>query len=283
MSRALFRLLAVVAALLGAVSISAQSTPSTTSHVPSTDLFSGIHEALDQHVNTLLADEGRDAASIARAKDQPTAISPLPQVSLEEGVRDATVSARPRTPAERRLEELRPLLNPILRREGIPLEIAFVIVVESDGRADALSPKGARGLWQLMPETARRYGLMVEGARDERLDVEKSTRAATQYLRDLHAQFGSWATALAAYNAGEQAVQRAIDRAQSEEFAVLAARELLPLETRTYVPRVLNLMVGSGNLSGVSERVTGAARSVRIVYAERMTEGHAPIEAYEAK
>jgi hypothetical protein len=88
---------------------------------------------------------------------------------------------------------------------------------------------------------------------------------------------------LAAYNAGEQAVQRAIDRAQSEEFAVLAARELLPLETRTYVPRVLNLMVGSGNLSGVTERVTEPARNARIVYAERMTEGHALIEAYEVK
>jgi membrane-bound lytic murein transglycosylase D len=176
----------------------------------------------------------------------------------------------------RRLEDLRPRLNPILQREGIPPEIAFVVVVESGGKADALSPKGARGLWQLMPETARRYGLIVERARDERLDVERSTWAAAHYLRDLHAQFGSWPTALAAYNAGEQAVQRAIDRAQSEEFGVLAARELLPLETRTYVPAVINLMTVSGKVSGVAGEATDWPPHTRITYAVRKAEGFEP-------
>jgi len=179
----------------------------------------------------------------------------------------------PLTPAMARLAELRPMLDTILRSEGVPLDLAFVVVAESAGKPDALSPKGARGLWELMPATARRYGLVVEGERDERLDVEKSTRAAAQYLGDLRAQFGSWPTALAAYNAGERAVQRAIDRAHSEQFAVLAGRELLPPETRRYVPAVINLMLGSWKLFGLTRPANERPGEVRIVYAERAMEG----------
>jgi len=123
-----------------------------------------------------------------------------------------------------------------------------------------------------MPETARRYGLVVGDGRDERMDVEKSTRAAAQYLRDLHAQFRSWPIALAAYNAGEQAVQRAVDSAQSEEFAVLASRELLPLETRMYVPAVVNLIANSGNPYSVVGETTQRSHDARIVYAVQTKE-----------
>jgi membrane-bound lytic murein transglycosylase D len=190
------------------------------------------------------------------------------QVSLEEGLTEQAVSARTLTPAMRRLDELRPLLDPILKREGIPLEIALVVVAESDVRADALSPKGARGLWQLMPETARRYGLVVEGERDERLDVEKSTRAAAQYLRDLRTQFKSWPLALAAYNAGEQTVQNAIARAGDNTFAVLRSRQLLPTETRDYVSAVINLIARSGSSNDFTEQVR-RPRDQWIVYAVR--------------
>jgi membrane-bound lytic murein transglycosylase D len=148
----------------------------------------------------------------------------------------------------------------------------LVVIVESGGRADAISAKGARGLWQLMPDTARRYGLLVNADRDERLDVEKSTRAAAQYLRDLHSQFKSWPVALAAYNAGEQVVQRAIDHAQSTEFDVLSSRRLLPVETRNYVPAVLNLMVRSGHLNHFTEETARPAWDKRIVYAVQTKE-----------
>jgi membrane-bound lytic murein transglycosylase D len=90
-----------------------------------------------------------------------------------------------------------------------------------------------------MPATARRYGLAVDAVRDERLDIGKSTRAAARYLSDLHLQFGSWPLALAAYNTGEQHVQRAINRTGSSQLALLNASGLLPLETRNYVPAVL--------------------------------------------
>ena len=138
-----------------------------------------------------------------------------------------------------RVQQLRPVIDPILRGEGIPADFVAVALIESGGQAAALSPKGARGVWQLMPDTARRYGLVVTGARDDRLDLVSATRAAARYLRDLHALFGDWELVLAAYNAGEQAVQNAIQRAGSNRFAVLSQLRLLPTETRNYVPAVM--------------------------------------------
>jgi membrane-bound lytic murein transglycosylase D len=135
-----------------------------------------------------------------------------------------------------RIRELRPVIEPILREQQVPTELIAAVLVESAGRSTAVSPRGARGVWQLMPQTAQRYGLMVSKARDERLDVVKSTRAAARYLYDLHAQFGSWRLALAAYNAGEGAVERARERAGAADFSRLS--RLLPGETRNYVPAV---------------------------------------------
>lgn len=131
------------------------------------------------------------------------------------------------------------LIKSILAREGVPVELSAVVQVESSGNRFALSPKGARGLWQLMPDTARRYGLQVNSQTDERIDVDKSTIAAAKYLHDLYAQFGSWPLALAAYNTGESYLQRAIHRAQSNQFAALCFLKVIPAETRSYVPAVL--------------------------------------------
>lgn len=142
--------------------------------------------------------------------------------------------------AKKRVEELLPIIEPILRKAGVPVSLAAVVVVESGGDPMALSPKGARGLWQLMPGTAREYGLVVRGETDQRLDVALSTRAAAEYLRDLHAEFGSWKLALAAYNAGDKAVQRAMARTGGVGF--VAARRDLPLETQHYVPEVMHAL-----------------------------------------
>ena len=157
-----------------------------------------------------------------------------------------------------RWRELRTQVEPILKAQGLPIEVLAVVKVESGGQSDALSRAGARGLWQLMPDTARRYGLIVSESRDERIDPEKATWAATQYLRDLYAMFGDWRLALAAYNAGEDAISRAISRAGSREFDVLSLKRAIPEETRKYVPAVMAAMRKIGDpkvLAGLTEVV----------------------------
>lgn len=138
-----------------------------------------------------------------------------------------------------RYNSYRDSLTRILIEEKLPVEVLSVALVESGFNPLALSPKGARGIWQLMPDTARRYGLTVELGNDHRTHPEHATRAAARYLQDLYRMFGDWKLALAAYNAGEGRVQRAIDRAGVRDFDELSRRKLLPLETRNYVPAVL--------------------------------------------
>jgi hypothetical protein len=99
-----------------------------------------------------------------------------------------------------------------------------------------------------MPDTARRYGLAVTTQQDERLDAYKSTPAAARYLRTLYAQFGNWSLVFAAYNAGAQTVQRAIDRSGTTDFFQLNG--LLPAETRSYVPAVWASVAQFGDSEG---------------------------------
>jgi membrane-bound lytic murein transglycosylase D len=125
-----------------------------------------------------------------------------------------------------------------LRARGLPEELAFTAMIESGYNPLAVSRAGAKGMWQFMAETARRYGLRVDQWVDERLDAEKSTNAALSYLRDLHTQFGSWQLAQAAYNAGEVKVLRAIKATRSTDFWVLARTNLLRRETKEFVPQI---------------------------------------------
>jgi len=138
-----------------------------------------------------------------------------------------------------RLSQYRDSFAQILQEENVPQGLLGVALVESGLNPLALSPKGARGIWQFMPATAVRYGLAVQPGNDHRTHPEHSTRAAARYLRDLYEMFGDWKLALAAYNWGEGNLQRAIKRSGIRSFDELARRGLLPTETRNYVPAVL--------------------------------------------
>jgi membrane-bound lytic murein transglycosylase D len=130
------------------------------------------------------------------------------------------------------------MIREVLRARGLPEDLAYTAMIESGFKPDAVSRMGAKGLWQFMAATARRYGLRVDRWVDERLDPEKSTLAAAAYLGDLYEQFGSWALAQAAYNAGEVAVARAIRGTGSRDFWTLAQTRHLRRETREFVPQI---------------------------------------------
>lgn len=139
-------------------------------------------------------------------------------------------------PVPAKAEAALPRLKTIFRESGLPAELAWLAEVESSFNASAKSPAGARGLYQLMPDTARSLGLSLFPF-DERAQPEKNARAAAQLLRELHQRFRSWPLALAAYNAGPGRVGRALEKAPKGKFSDIAAA--LPAETRMYVPKVL--------------------------------------------
>jgi membrane-bound lytic murein transglycosylase D len=131
-----------------------------------------------------------------------------------------------------------PAIREAFEAEGLPPELAYVALVESEFRSGAVSGAKAKGFWQFMPATGRRFGLAQDSWVDERSDTEKASRAAAQYLRHLHDVFEDWNLALAAYNAGEGRVRRAIRRHGTNDFWELARARALPRETRDYVPRI---------------------------------------------
>jgi membrane-bound lytic murein transglycosylase D len=130
-----------------------------------------------------------------------------------------------------------------LRERGMPEDLVYLSMIESGFNPTARSRAQAVGLWQFMAPTARGYGLRVDAYVDERRDPEKATDAALRYLRDLHAQFGSWYLAAAAYNSGENRVKRVMrqetgsTRGGERDYWRISHR--LPRETREYVPLML--------------------------------------------
>ena len=166
-----------------------------------------------------------------------------------------------------RLASYRQMMAQIFREEGVPEWLLGVGFVESTYNPSAHSPKEAHGIWQFIPGTGDRYGLRRTAWMDERGHPEKSTRAAARYLRDLHALFGDWQLALAAYNWGEGRVAKIVRRTGIRDFWTMADRGLLPQETANYVPSVLaasRLLFGNSKL--ISEAATpwerlGAPRS----------------------
>lgn len=133
--------------------------------------------------------------------------------------------------------------------EGLPEDLIYLPFAESGFNTFAVSRAGACGVWQFMPRTAINYGLVVDSWVDERRDPYKSTEAAISYLKKLYADFGDWSLALAAYNAGEGAIGRALKKTGTEDFFSLCeASEDLKQETKLYVPKFLALVKVARNL-----------------------------------
>ena len=138
-----------------------------------------------------------------------------------------------------RYERHGPTVERILADEGIPPSLAAVALVESAFHPEARSRSGAVGMWQFMKGTALVYGLRVNWFEDQRKDVILSSLAAARHLRDLYTAYNDWALALAAYNAGSAAVDRAVVKGRTRDFWELSRRGFFRTETSRYVPKVL--------------------------------------------
>ena len=144
-----------------------------------------------------------------------------------------------------------PMIEEVFAEEGLPLDLAWVPLVESGFKPTALSRASARGLWQFMLPTGRGYGLEQTWFVDDRSDPEKATRAAAQYLKTLYDMFGGdWNLALASYNGGPGRMQRAVRLSKSRDFwQITRTTRYLPRETRDYVPMIMAAIIIANNPS----------------------------------
>ena len=142
-----------------------------------------------------------------------------------------------------------PMIQNVFRAEGLPLDLAYIPIIESSFKTNAVSKAKAKGPWQFMKATAQEHGLKTDWFIDERSDPEKATIAAAKYLKTLSKMFdGDWNLVLAAYNGGPGRVQRAMQRSHKTDFWQLASStRYLPRETREYVPMILAAMIVARN------------------------------------
>ncbi len=168
--------------------------------------------------------------SVPTNQPPPPPPNPPPQNERELWVKKVSL-----TPWPALANEYVPELKPIFTAQNVPPALVWVAEAESGFDRNALSPAGAAGLFQLMPDTARRFGLSL-WPRDQLYQPEPSATASARYLKYLHDHFKDWRLALAAYNAGEGSVQKLLDHYQTDNYDAIAQH--LPAETQMYVPRV---------------------------------------------
>ncbi len=139
------------------------------------------------------------------------------------------------------------MIRRTLKEEGVPQDLIYLAQAESGFHPVAVSRAGARGMWQFMASRGQGYGLEHSWWVDDRQDPEKATRAAAHHLKDLYNQFGDWYLAMAAYNSGPGTVQSAVKRTGYADFWELYRRNVLPQETRNYVPIILAVTIMAKN------------------------------------
>jgi membrane-bound lytic murein transglycosylase D len=131
------------------------------------------------------------------------------------------------------------LMKGILKQQNVPEDMVFLPLIESGFNANAYSTARAVGYWQFIASTAKNYGLEINWWKDERKDPVKSTVAAANYLKDLYRMFGSWNLAMAAYNAGEGKILRALNKSKSDDYWALLDTQYIRNETKDYVPKFI--------------------------------------------
>lgn len=139
--------------------------------------------------------------------------------------------------AIKRANAVFPIIEPILAKNGLPDDLKYLAVAES-GLENAISPAGARGVWQFMKATGRAYGLEITSEVDERNHLEKSTEAACAFLKKLHDRQGSWILAAAAYNGGPDRIRKEKEKQRADNFFEM---NLAANETMQYVFRIVAL------------------------------------------
>lgn len=175
---------------------------------------------------------------------EPIKALPAPQLTRTPEVQRELDAIRRTGPnyfgqALKRRGELYPTISQIFRDEGVPLELINLALIESSFKVDARSGAGAVGLWQFMKSTARIYDLEVSWLKDERKDPIISTLAAARHLRDLYSAYNDWHLALAAYNAGSYAIDRALVQSGVKDYWTLARGGYLSGQTANFVPRFI--------------------------------------------
>ncbi len=150
-----------------------------------------------------------------------------------------------------------PVIEQILRKYNLPEDLKYIPFFESGFRVNAVSPVGARGLWQFMESTGRKYGLTINREIDERYDFIKSTEAAARFLRDLHEELGNWALVLLAYNGGPNRVKRLLKEYDTSDVQVIMAR--MPRESQNYLSKMIaaKLIFKSYPLYGITPKLPG--------------------------
>lgn len=212
------------------------SAISTLQNSPETHIVPTVHVVPTTPADTLTA----PAAPAATVPD--TVVLFAPEIELNPNARKFAKQFIKKNreelqAAEQRSDRYFKIIEPIFESYGLPSELKYLAVVESQLKPSAISHAGAKGPWQLMAATARDLGLTVNGKYDERTHYTKSTKAAAKYMKQLYAQFGDWLLVVAAYNCGAGTIMKAVKTAGTSNFWKL--QQYLPAETRGHVKRYI--------------------------------------------
>jgi membrane-bound lytic murein transglycosylase D len=176
-------------------------------------------------------------SSMSFANENMPLNDPTVRMRMRKALRAYNFQAQQTYMLHKRAKELFPLVESILKLYRIPEDFKYIPLVESGFENHTSSYRGASGYWQFMPQTARRYGLRVDGKIDERQDIRKSTIAACKYLRSIYSEFKNWTLVAAAYNIGEDNLHAQIKRQEQHNYFKMKLNK----ETASYVYNLISM------------------------------------------